>query len=102
MPLWKLEPVDLTDRNWDASTYKAELIVRAEDPGTAKRLAARAYGIATKHRVGELVKIVPWDHPGFVTSTEVQPTDNYVEDGERSIVYPPKAVVSAHHGYNRE
>ena len=39
MPLWKLEPVDPTDRNWEASTYKGEAIVRAENSGAALLLS---------------------------------------------------------------
>ena len=100
MQLWRFEPIDLTDRNWGASTYRGEVVVRAEDLRHAQLLAARAYGIATEHQLGEAVKINPWDHSGFVKTTQVDATDNYTEDGDQAIVYPPEAVASAHHAYN--
>jgi len=30
MPIWTLEPLDLGNPNWEASTYKGKVIVRAE------------------------------------------------------------------------
>ncbi len=102
MPLWKLEPLDLGDRNWEASTYKGEVIVRADDLRRAQRLAARAFGIATQHRPGETVKIIPWDYSGLVAASQVQATDEYAEDGDQGIVYPPEAVRSAHPQYEQD
>ncbi len=102
MPLWKLEPIDLTDRNWEASTYRDEVIIRAENLQRAELFAARAYGIATKQKFAETVKLVPWVHSGFVRATQVEATDDYAEDGDQAIVYPREAVTSAHHGYNAE
>lgn len=102
MRLWKLEPIDPSDRNWAASTFHGEVVVRAEDEQRARRLAARAYGIATQHTPGEEVRIVPWDYAKLVTSVLVDPTDDYAEDGEAEIVAPTAAVESAHPGYNRK
>jgi len=102
MQLWKLEPIDLTDSNWEASTYKGEVIVRAEDLHGAQLLAARAYGIATKHILGETVKIIPWDYFGLVRTSQIQATDDYAEDGDQGIVYPTAAVAAAHPGYNQK
>ena len=99
MPLWKLEPIDPTDRNWEASTYIGEAIVRAEDSRRARLLAARAYGIATRRVLGEEVKVVPWDYPGLVRSAQVPATDEYAEDGAQGIVFPTAAVDAAGPGY---
>lgn len=101
MQLWRFEPIDLTDRNWAASTYKAEVVVRAENLRHAQLLAARAYGIATEHRFAETVRINPWDHDGFVRVAQVDAADDYSVDGDPAIVYPPEAITSAHHGYNK-
>ena len=100
MQLWKLEPIDLANRNWAASTYKNEVIVRAEDPSKAQDLAAKAYGTTPHTRPGETTIINPWDNPGLVRTIQVQATDDYTEDGGQEIVYPPKAVTSASPGYN--
>lgn len=99
MPLWKLEPIDPTDRNWEASTYKRDVIVRAENSGAARLLAAKAYGIATKQVFGEEVKIVPWGYSGLVRTTQMQATDDYAEDGAQGIVFPAAAVDAAGPGY---
>lgn len=94
MPLWKLTPIDMTDRNWAASTFKDEIVVRAADESSARRLAARAFGIATRHLPGEEVRIVPWDYGGFVTAVQVGATEEYAEEGPDEIVFPPSAARS--------
>ena len=102
MQLWKLEPTNLTDNNWEASTYKGEVIIRAEDLHGAQHIAARAYGIATKRILGKTVKIIPWDYPGLVSTIQIQATDDYAEDGDLGIVYPAAAMAAAHPGYNQK
>ena len=92
MPLWKLTPVDVTDRNWAASTFNDEVVVRAADEASARRLAARAFGIATRHTPGEEVRIVPWDYRGLVTAARVDATADYDEDGPDGVVFPEPAV----------
>ena len=99
MALWKLKPLDPSDPNWEASTFKNELIVRALDSRIARLLAARAFGIATEHRPGEAVKIVPWDYSGLVSCEQVEATEAYSEEGDQGIVYPDEAVRSTHPRY---
>lgn len=101
MALWKLTPLNAADPNWEASTYREEVVVRASDGRVARLLAARAFGIATRHRPGEAIKIVPWDYSGLVSSEQVGPTDEYPEEGAQGIVFPIEAVNSAHPGYTR-
>jgi hypothetical protein len=36
MPLWKLRPLDLSDPNWEASSHRGVVIVRAPDEETAR------------------------------------------------------------------
>ena len=98
MPLWRLRPLDPDNPNWEASTFKEAVIVRASDSRIARLLAARAFGIATEHRLGEAVKIVPWDYSGLVSCEQVDATEAYPEDGAQGVVYPVEAVSSAHPG----
>ena len=100
MQLWKLQPINLTNPNWAASTYKNEIIVRAEDLSKAKELAAKAFGTAPRPQPGETTIINPWDNPGLVRAIQVQATDDYTEDGDQGIVYPAEAVRLANPGYN--
>lgn len=99
MPLWRLNPIDPSDPNWEASTFNAEVIVRAPDSRSARLLAARAFGIATEHRLGQAVKIVPWDYGGLVSCEQAEATEAYPEEGEQGVVYPAEAVRSAHPRY---
>ncbi len=101
MPLWKLEPLDPSDQNWEASAFKDEVIVRAADSRIARLLAARAFGIATERRAGEAVKVVPWDYGRFVGCSRVEATENYSADGDQGIVYPAEAIDLAHYRYDR-
>ena len=36
MPLWKLQPLDLSDPNWEASSHRGVVVVRAPDEETAR------------------------------------------------------------------
>ena len=100
MQLWKLEPINVANSNWAASTYKKEIIVRAEDLSKARDLAAKAYGNIPRTRPDETTIINPWDNPNLVRTIQVQATDDYTEHGDQEIVYPPEAVTSASPGYN--
>ena len=100
MNLWHLSPVDLDHRNWAASTYSGEVVVRALDERDARRLAARAFGIATSHVFGEEIRVVPWGYSEFVSATTRIESDEYKIAGEPEVVGPPKAISSTHHGYN--
>jgi len=100
MPLWRLEPNDLSNRHWNASTYKGPVIIRAGDADAAQLLAARAFGKATGKDFGDTVIVVPWDQHDLINTTKVQETDEYVEEGPSGIVHPPEALELAHRGYD--
>ena len=99
MALWKLEPLDTTDHNWKASTFKSEVIVRAPDSRMARLLASRAFGIAPERVSAGTIPVVPWDEVRLVGCEEVEPTENYAADGDSGIVYPADAVERASPGY---
>ena len=100
MPLWKLEPINLENPNWGSSAHKSDVIVRAEDLGKARDLAASAYGFAIQARPDETAIISPWQNPGLVKTSQVQASDDYAEDGDPEIVFPAEAVKLARSGYN--
>jgi hypothetical protein len=66
MRLWSLKPRDVKDRNWAASTYRDEVIVRADSERAERRLAAVAFGIAANVVSGEKIRVVPWDSSDLV------------------------------------
>jgi hypothetical protein len=46
MPIWKLLPSDVDSPDWEASTYRGEVIVRAESEMKALEIVTQAYVIA--------------------------------------------------------
>lgn len=51
MMIWKLTPTDVESSHWRGSTYKGEVIVRAEDEDEARHLAQSSFGIARDARL---------------------------------------------------
>ena len=60
MPLWKLQPLDLSDPNWEASSHRGLVIVRAPDEDSARDEARRAFGVKTRFSPGAGVTAPPW------------------------------------------
>jgi hypothetical protein len=89
MAIWELEPVDPSDRNWAASTYKDRAVVRATDENTARQIATLAFTIATPVVRGEDVKVCPWRYPNLVRCTQLHDTD-HDEDGPDAILDPAR------------
>jgi hypothetical protein len=94
MSIWKLEPVNLIDNCWRASTYAGEVVIRAESEIEARLLAARAFGKAVEVNASQPVAIVPWDVGNFVSARLLQSSE-YDEVGPKAILGPPLAVQSA-------
>ncbi len=91
MAIWKLEPTDISSRDWEASTYRGEIIVRAESETKARQIAAIAFGIATKKNLGEDIAFNPWNQSSLVSAVTIQDS-NYKNDGKEEIVGPPNAL----------
>ena len=87
MPIWKLVPINQTDPNWEASTHKGSVIVRAATEKAARERAQLAFTIATQVRPGEATKITPWKYGDLVDGHTI--TDSrYPEDGPEEILEP--------------
>ena len=87
MPIWKLEPKNLTQRDWNASTYKNTVIVRAQDEKEARNLATQAFGIAVERQAGEPIPIIPWGQDWLVNCSRLEDS-KYDEDGPATIIFP--------------
>lgn len=90
MAIWKLKPIDPNHRDWEASMYRKEVIVRAESETRARQVATSAFAIATKVTLGEKVRINPWSQSTLVSATEVEGS-NYPETGQEEILDPEEA-----------
>lgn len=87
MNLWILKVLDSASANWEASTYKGEVIVRASDEISARREASNCFAIATDRNLGEIVKASPWPQAQLV-SCEQYSGNEYPIQGEVGVLYP--------------
>jgi hypothetical protein len=87
MPLWRLQPLDLTDPSWEASSHRGPVIVRATDERAAREEAQRAFGVKTRFAPGEGVKAPPWKRASLVSAERVK-DERYEEEGPTEVLEP--------------
>jgi hypothetical protein len=88
MAIWKLSPIDLTDRNWQTSTHKGVAIVRAPSEEVARRAASLAFNVATRVVLGETTKVSPWPDFGLVDAQRLE-NERWPAAGDVEILDPP-------------
>ena len=87
MPLWKLQSLDPSDPNWEASSHRGVVIVRAPDEEAARDEAQRAFGIKTRFGPGAGVKTPPWKRASLVSAERVR-DERYEEEGPTEVLEP--------------
>jgi hypothetical protein len=87
MALWRLQPLDLADPSWEASSHRGTVIVRAPDEAAAREQAQRAFGIKTRFSPGAGIKAPPWLRPALVAVEPVH-DPRYEEEGPTEILDP--------------
>ncbi len=87
MPLWKLMPVDPSDPNWEASSHRGRVIVRAPDEESARIAAAEAFDVATRFKPGRGVLAPPWKRPALVR-VELIEDERYDPQGPTEVLDP--------------
>ena len=85
--IWRLKALRLSSPHWEASTYRGDVIVRAETEANARRLATQAFWIATDKPSLE-VPANPWSH-SWLVAAEVLEGSQFDPDGEEEILYRP-------------
>jgi len=88
MKIFKFTPVALEHRNWQASIYKGELIVRAGNKLKAEGIAAGALGIATQRSPGIPTTLIPWFEDSGVVTIEELMESKFDPEGEEEILFP--------------
>jgi len=84
--IWRLTALRLSSPHWEASTYRGDVIVRAETEANARRLATQAFWIATDKPSLE-VPANPWSH-SWLVAAEVLEGPQYDPDGDEEILSP--------------
>ena len=88
MPLWRLTPTDSSNRNWQFSSHKGPVVVRAPDADMAKKAAARVFGAGSEQAIADGEGEVPWLRRGLVEVDEIA-DDRFTVHGEVEILDPP-------------
>lgn len=87
MPMWKLIPLPADCDDWELSTYRGEVIVRAKDEREARSLVTRQFAAAAPRKLGKSTKLDPWENSDLVSCKEI-PARNYSYTGPAAILEP--------------
>ena len=88
MQLWKLTPLDLSAPNWEASTHKGPVIVRAPNEVAARKEANNKFGhAASKQPIGDPVRHPPWDHDSLVSAETIN-DERFEVEGPTEVLDP--------------
>jgi len=91
MKIWKLTPIDRNHRDWEASSYTREVIVRSESEERAREFVMGRFSRgAGKSAPSEIIKAAPWRKPDAVSVVEVK-DGGYSKTGEEEILDPEEA-----------
>jgi hypothetical protein len=87
MPIWLLEPHDLNDPNWEASSHHGPVIVRAPSEAAARQIAEEAFGVKTRFAPGKGQHLPPWQRAELVGAKIIEDTI-YSEEGPDEVLEP--------------
>jgi hypothetical protein len=87
MPLWRLQPLDLGDPNWEASAHRGLVVVRAPDEEAAREAAQHAFGVKTRFSPGAGVTAPPWKRASLVSAERIR-DQRYHEEGPAEVLEP--------------
>lgn len=92
--IFRLTPTDVESVHWHGSTFKGEVIVRAESEEQARDKARSSFVIAQDARLTRDSPESVWHSRELVTCKVVDDWEGET-DGEAAILYPPEAVALA-------
>ena len=87
--VYRLTPVYLTDLDWQASTHRGEVIVRAASEAEARELATLAFGPARG------VARSPWKY-AYAVEVRVLDDEHYPAEGPPGVLEPAAGAHPAH------
>jgi hypothetical protein len=88
MPIWKLTPTSLIHPNWQTSSHRGPVTVRAPTEFAARDAAASAFLIAARVEYPMRKRKSPWQSFDLVQADRVVDSDE-VEDGPVEVLHPP-------------
>ncbi len=87
MPIWRLLPVDLTDPNWEASSHRGPVVVRAPREESAREAAQEVFGVRTRFVPAKGMRAPPWQRSELVQAVLVEDSI-YPADGPTEVLEP--------------
>jgi hypothetical protein len=92
MPIWKLSPIDLQAEDWKYSTYKGDILIRAQNEYEARDIAKghfrRAARITTLNTL-----LSPWPNPALVQCFQYESDGSWEADGLSAVLDPADSAV---------
>ena len=87
MPIWKLSPLPEDSPDWELSTYRGDVLIRAADESTAREIATRTFAIAARVREDRSTRSNPWTNRTLVSS-EVVSGIEFATQGPGEVLSP--------------
>ena len=87
MPVWRLIPIDLDGPNWEASSHRGLVVVRAPNEASARETAEAAFGVQTRFRPAKGLRVPPWMRSELVRA-EIIDNPVYPADGPTEVLEP--------------
>ncbi len=87
MLIWRLVPTDTLDPNWQVSSHRETVIVRAARECTARDAAAAAFSVPECRSARGAVRVAPWRLPYLVRAEPIEHS-SYSLDGPTEVLAP--------------
>jgi hypothetical protein len=87
MPIWRLTPIDAEDPNWESSSHRGLVVVRAPNEGSAREVAEKAFGVPTRFPPGKGMRVPPWMRSELVRA-EIIDSPIYPAEGPTEVLEP--------------
>lgn len=97
MPIWRLEPCDPQDANWEGSSHRGPVVVRAPSEAIARETAERAFGVKSGFPLGKGMHAPPWRRPQLVRARLIE-SPIYPAEGPVEVLEPSFQQDLSRHG----
>lgn len=87
MAIWLLTPLDPDSPNWEGSSHRGPVVVRAPNEQKARAVAAEAFDVKTGFRPGQGVHFPPWTRAALVRAEHVH-DPRFEEEGPTALLEP--------------
>jgi hypothetical protein len=87
MAVRSLIPVDPDDPDWEASSHRGPVIVRAANEQQARTVAAEAFDVKTSFRPGQGMRFPPWTRTAVVRAERID-DPRFEPEGPAEVLEP--------------